>query len=105
MDLETYINSFSEATRDAVLSQIVKSRIVKQAIETQAGKALLNSVIDDIRDKTMSLMAVCTEKTKAEQFERILQTTTEIHIMYRLLKSWAQILKDGEKHEKMLGNT
>lgn len=102
MRLEEYINGFSESTRDAVVAQIMKSRVIKQAVETPQGKALLNSVIDNIRDKTMVVIGSCTEKSEEDQTEKIRKAATEIHIMFNLVKDWAQILVDGNQHEEAM---
>lgn len=105
MRIEEYINNFyDESSRDAVVTQIMKCRVVKDAIQTPVGKALLNAVIDSIRDKIMALLGSCTKKTKADQTEKIRQEALEIHVMYNLLKEWAQIIVDGEKHEQAMGN-
>jgi hypothetical protein len=102
MNLEDYINTFSEVERDVVVAQILKSRLLKEAIETPNGKALLGSVVDSIRDKTMSILGSCTAKTKADQTEKIRQAALEIHVMYNLMRNWAEILIDGEKHEEAM---
>jgi hypothetical protein len=103
MRLEEYINTFYEGeARDAVVTQVMKSRVVKQAMDTPQGKALLNNVIDRIRDKLMSIVGSCAEKSKEKQTESVRNDAAEIHIMFNLIKDWAQIIVDGEKHEEQI---
>lgn len=102
MDVETYIHTFNIETRDAVVNELLTSRVVRDALDTPAGKALLGSVIDSIRDKIRALVGVCAEQsTKAKQ-DKMQHTATEIHIMYHLLRNWAQILVTGDKHEEAM---
>jgi hypothetical protein len=103
MRIDDYINTFDESTRDAVESQIFKSRVIKQAMDTPQGKATLNSVIDNIRNKTMAIVGAAAENTKANQVEKIRVLAQEIHVMFHLMRDWAEILVDGEKHEEEMG--
>lgn len=102
MDLETYVSGFQENNRDAVVSQILKSRLIKQAFETPAGKALFNSAIDEIAKKVMAIMGSCTEKSKADQLDKIARLAIEVHVAYNLLRSWAQVLLEGQGHEEAM---
>jgi len=102
MRIEDYINSFTEQTRDAVMSEILKSRVIKQALDTPQGKGLLNSVVDSIRDKTKAIIGAASGDIKATQLEKIRVLAQEIHIMYHLLRTWADLLKEGEKHEEVM---
>ena len=102
MNLEDYIAGFHENTRDAVVSQILKAKLVKQAFDTPAGKALLNSAMDEISIKVMAILSSCTEKTEAEETEKIKRLATEVHVAYNLLRNWADILVAGEKHEEAM---
>lgn len=106
MRLEDYINNFyDEDSRDAVVTQIMKMRVVRDAMATPSGKALLNVMIDRIRDKIISILGACTKQTKTDQTEKIRQDAFEVHIMYNMLKEWAEIILSGEKHEDaMKGN-
>lgn len=102
MDLESYIAGFHESNRDAIVAQILKSRLIKQAFETAAGKALFNSAIDEIAKKVMAILGSCTEKKKADQTEKIRRLATEVHVAYNLLRNWATIILEGEKHEEAM---
>lgn len=102
MELSEYVNQFHENNRDAVVAQILKSRLIKRAFETESGKALFNSAIDEIAKKIMAIMGTCTEKSKADQLEKIARLSTEIHVAYNLLKTWAIILLDGKMHEEAM---
>lgn len=102
MELEQYIAGFQENNRDAVVSQILKSRLIKQAFETPAGMALLNSAFDEIAKKVMAILGACTENTEAERVEKIGRLATEIHVAYNLLRGWAEILVAGDKHEEAM---
>lgn len=101
MDLETYVSGFQENNRDAVVSQIMKSRLIKRAFETETGKALFNSAIDEISKKVMAILGSCTQ-TKSDQTEMIARLATEVHVAYNLLRSWADILVAGEAHEEAM---
>lgn len=101
MRLEEYINAFYEGeARDAVVTQVLKSRVIKQAMDTPAGKALLNNAIDRIRDKVVAIIGACTEKSTDEQLVRIQKDAVEVHVIFNLLKDWAEIVLAGEKHEE-----
>lgn len=102
MDLETYVSGFHENNRDGVVAQIMKSRLIKRAFETEPGKALFNSAIDEITKKVMAILGTCTEKSKADQIEKIARLATEVHVAYNLLRSWAELLVAGEKHEEAM---
>ena len=99
MRLEEYVSEFQEFNRDAVVAQILKSRMIKQAFETEAGTAIFNSTVDEISKKIMSILGACTESTKKSQLEMIAKLSTEVHVMYHLLKTWAEIMVAGQKHQ------
>lgn len=102
MDLETYVGTFHETNRDNVVAQIMKGRLIKKAFETEAGKALFNSAIDEISKKVMAILGSCTEKSEEDQLKKIARLATEVHVAYNLLRSWAEILLAGEKHEEAM---
>lgn len=101
MELVKYIQGFDAKNRDAVVEQIMKARIIRKAMETETGKALFNSAVDSISRKIMSIVGSCTDK-EADQTEKIRKTATEIHVAFNLLREWATIIVDGDKHEEVL---
>jgi hypothetical protein len=102
MELSDYVSRFSDNTRDNVVAEIMKSRLIKKAFQTEAGKALFNSAIDEISKKVEAILGSCTEKSWEDQTEKIAQLAMEVHVAYNLLRSWARILIDGEKHEEAM---
>ena len=102
MELVVYIDGFHEENRDAVVAEILKSRLIKQAFETETGKVLFNGAIDEIAEKIMAILDSCTAKSEAEQLEKIRRLATEVHVARNLLRNWARILVDGKKHEEAM---
>ena len=103
MRIDEYISTFrDEAMREAVVDQIMKCRVIRDAMGMPTGKALLNNVIDELRNKLQSLVDACTKKTKIEQTEQLRKSAYEIYVMYNLLKDWADIIVNGEKHEEAM---
>lgn len=102
MNIQDYVNTFHENNRDAVVAQIMKSRLIKSAFETEVGKALMNSVIDNIYSKIASIVGMCTEGNAEIRVGKMEQLASEVHVAYNLLRQWAQILMEGEKHEKAM---
>lgn len=103
MRIDEYISTFrDEAMREAVVDQIMKCRVVRDAMGMPAGKALLNHVVDEVRNKVQSLVDSCTKNSKKDQTEQLQQAAMEIYIMYNLLKGWAEIIVKGEEHEEKM---
>ena len=100
-DLMDYVANYAEHSRDAVVEQIMKGRLLKQAIETPAGKVIINSAIDDIHQKIMKIVGLCTKPGEATALE-IGTLGQEIAIIFKLIMSWADILVNGEKHEEAM---
>jgi hypothetical protein len=100
--LEAYIGNINIANRDAVLDQIIRNRLIKEALDTPQGNALLNSTIDTIADKTKAIVGCCTLDFDKDQTDRIQRLATEIHVAFNLMKDWAKILIAGEKHEEAM---
>jgi hypothetical protein len=105
MDIATYVSTFPEKTRDVVVEQVMKGKLLKQALNTISGKVILNSAIDEIHKNLNSIINLCISE-KRETKERIgLQIeyyANEVLVTYRLMKTWAQIIEDSEKHEKAM---
>ncbi len=100
--LEKYITGIVPANRDAVLDQIVRNRLIKDALDTTQGNALLNTIIDTIAEKTRAIVGCCTIDSTEDQTERMQRLATEIHVAFNLMKDWAGILVAGKVHEEAM---
>jgi uncharacterized hydantoinase/oxoprolinase family protein len=101
MDIATYVSNFPVNSRDAVVDQIIKGKLLKQAINTGVGKIIINSAIDDIHKKIMGMVALCNKSEIVENAE-LIRLATEVYTIYNLIQRWAQILVDADKHEKAM---
>ena len=100
--ISDYISGFG-TNRDAVLDQIMRNRLIREAMDTPQGSALLNNIIDTIAKKTRAIVNSCTIESKKDQTDRIQKLASEIYVAFNLMKDWAQILVAGEKHEEAMG--
>ena len=104
MDIATYVSSFPEKSRDIVVEQVMKGKLLKQALNTVSGKVILNSAIDDIHKHLTAMINLAINrknkiKSPIEEIERHAQ---EMLTIYYLMQQWAQIIEDSEKHEKAM---
>ena len=97
-ELVDYISKISENSRDSVVESIMKARIIRKAMDTETGKALFNSAIDGIHRNIMTIVGSCTDSEDV-QVEKIKKCATEVHVAYNMMKDWATIIKEGDKHE------
>jgi len=105
MDVATYVNRFPEDSRDVVVEQIMKGRVLKQAMSTIAGKAILNSAIDDIHKGLVAIINLCISEKKLDKEDlglKIEQYAHNIQVTYRLMQQWAQMIIDNDRHEEAM---
>jgi len=100
IDIAKYVSGFTENSRDAVVDQIVKGKLLRQAIEMPGGKAIINSAIDDIHRKIMTMVMSCGKPER--NYADIETLATEIYIIHGLIRNWAQILVDAERHQNAM---
>lgn len=102
--LEAYIGTIQVAYRDEVLDQIIRNRLIKDALDTPQGNALFNSIVDTIAEKTRAIVGCCTIDSETDQMDRMQRLATEIHVAFNLMKDWAKILVAGERHEEAMNS-
>lgn len=102
MDLATYVSGFSENMRDPIVEEITKAKLIQKAIQTDAGKVIINTAIDNIHQKVMAILGCCSIKSLTEKMARVEQLTNEIMITYDLIRDWANIIENGEKHKEAM---
>lgn len=104
MDIATYVSTFPENSREVVVEQIMKGKLLKQAMNTTAGKVIINSAIDDIHKKLMAIINLCISDKKSTAKGQALgsqieQCAKEMLVTYRLMRGWAEIIMNSDRHE------
>ena len=102
MDLATYVSGFSENMRDPIVEEITKAKLIQKAIQTDAGKVIINTAIDSIHQKVMGIIGCCSIRSLTEKMARVEQLTNEIMITYDLIRDWADIIENGKLHEEAM---
>jgi len=102
--LPDYIYSFPQYQREAVLDGVVKGRFLKRALNSEAGKPIVQSVVDEIHKLTVYLFRAMEYKDKKKRLEAIDQTITRISVMRDLLQRWAEFMEKSDAHDAMKEN-
>jgi hypothetical protein len=97
-----YVATIKYKYREAVLDQIMRNRLIREALGSPQGNILFDNIIDEIAKKTRGIVNSCIIESKKDQMDRIQRLASEIHVAFNLMKDWAQIIKDGEQHEEAM---
>jgi len=101
LDLQDYVNRFTEHQRDNVLKQIVESELLEEVLATTKGKLILNSIVDDITNNVGNIVAISLSGDK-DKFNKIEEAAHVIAISYRAMERWATMLVKGNEHKEKI---
>lgn len=96
--LESYISKWPELERDIVFKQILDATFLRNALDTEKGRALLQDAVKIVADKAMEVVALCCDFDK--NIEGIRQAGIEVRTSLELLKRWAIILTTDDEHKR-----
>ena len=101
--IQDYVNAnnFNEEQRDAVLSSLLESDILKKALDTLEGKAILNDLVDKITECISTTTKLCIEDT-SKNYDSIVQCGLRAQMLYRIMCEWARVLHKGKYHESKM---
>ena len=104
MDLATYVSGFSENLRDPIVEEITKAKLIQKAIQTDAGKVIINTAIDSIHQKVMGIIGCCAAEKDSltKKIAKIEYYVNEIIVTYNLIRDWADIIENGKKHDEAM---
>ena len=92
--LDHYLPNFQAESRDAVVSHIMKTRLIADAFSTPQGKQILAGVTNGINTRLIKMLDAC----KEEDAEKIKKLGNEINVAMSMLLEWAAIYAPGANH-------
>lgn len=98
-DLSDYISNFSDVQRESVLKEILEAELLAKFISKTEGRLLLNSVVDQIRDLTMSIVSLSVDGFD-ENSDKIKQAALQINVAYDFMYKIANMVTTGDQHIK-----
>ncbi len=100
--LEEYLGKFPEKTRDAILESILKTNMVRRALDSTEGKAILMECAQTITENIISILRTAVDKNEGEKARKIEEYARDISVTHSLMARWANIISQGDTHTKTM---